>query len=160
MPMTSTLLHEEKVKPIIEADKLKTLSLVPESLNKGWKTWSTEAAESQLLRADKENRKAQGQGFFKITEVDISTVQEDLARDLYELAVSHREEVPRVMDEFDAHDIDTAAKQDNYERNRRQQTTELRSSFVPQPPPQSTNAEYEVNSIDDNDKDPEQEAEP
>ena len=31
---------------------------------------------------------------------------------------------------------------------------------MPQPPPQSTNAEYEVNSIDDNDKDPEQEAEP
>ena len=47
----------------------------------------------------------------------ISTIQDDLARDLYELAASHREEIPRLMEELDAHDIDTSVKLDNYERN-------------------------------------------
>ena len=49
---------QEKVQTIIRRHQLNTLKLVDESLGKGWKTWSAQAAELQLLRADRENRKA------------------------------------------------------------------------------------------------------
>ena len=78
------------------------MQLVADSLDKGWKTWSAQATEWQLLRADRENKKAQGHEFFKMTEEAIFTVQE---------------EITWLMDEFDAHDIDTSVKLDKYERN-------------------------------------------
>ena len=52
-----------------------------------------QAAKLQLRRAERDNRKAQGQGFFKMTEEAISTVQEDIAKDLYEMAACYQEVV-------------------------------------------------------------------
>ena len=88
-------LDKDKVRQILKAHKLKTLKLVTNTLDNGWKTWSTQAAELQLLHADRDNRNKYGQGFFKMSEEAITAVQEDLARDLYELAASHREEITR-----------------------------------------------------------------
>ena len=65
---------EDKIPAILRRHKLNTLKMVSESMEKGWKTWSAQAVELQLLRADKENWKAQGQGFFKMTEEAISTI--------------------------------------------------------------------------------------
>ena len=56
---------QDKVQTIIRRHRLNTLKLVNESLEKGWQTWSAQAAELQLLRADRENRKVQGKGFLK-----------------------------------------------------------------------------------------------
>ena len=94
-----------------------------------------------------------------MSEEAIIAVQEDLAHDLYELAASHREEITRLMEEFDAHDIDTSVKLDGYERDRRQQMTELRPPPTSQPPPPD-NEDNEGNRADDNNNDDEQEAEP
>ena len=84
-----------------------------------------------------------------MTEEDISIVQEDLARDLYEMATSHREEITRVMEEFDAHDIDTSVKLDGYERKRWQLTAELGAprALVAQPP-QTNDTDNNVNVTD------------
>ena len=98
---------EDKIRAILRRHKINTLKMVTESMEKGWKTWSAQAAELQLLRADRENRKAQGHGFFKMTEEAISTIQEDIAKDLSEIAACHQEEVNRLMQEFDKHDIDS-----------------------------------------------------
>ena len=79
--------------------RLNTLEIVTDSLDKGLKTWSTQAVELQLLRADRENQKAQGTGFFKMAEEPISTVREDIARDLddMDMAACHCEEVSRLV---------------------------------------------------------------
>ena len=68
---------------------MNTLKLVSDSLVKGWQTWSKKAAELHLLRADRDNQKIQGIGFFKFTEEAISLVQEEIARDLYDMTTSH-----------------------------------------------------------------------
>ena len=61
------------------------------------------------------------------------------------------------MEEFDAHDIDTSIKLDNYERKQQEQTAELRASTAqPQPPPQTNNANEGENNADENDNDYEQ----
>ena len=88
---------EDQIRAILRRQKINTLKMVTESMEKGWKTWSAQAAELQLLRADRENRKAQGQGFFKMTEEAISTIQEHIAKDLLEIAACHKEEVSRLM---------------------------------------------------------------
>ena len=48
---------QDRVQAIIRRHQLNTLKLVSESLEKGWQTWSAQATELQLLRADGENRK-------------------------------------------------------------------------------------------------------
>ena len=58
-----------------------------------------------------------------MSEEAIIVVQDDLAHDLNELAASHREEITRLMQEFEAHDIDTSVKLDAYELDQRKQTT-------------------------------------
>ena len=98
---------EEKIRAILNRHKLNTLKLVSDSLNRGWKTRSAQSTNLQILRADRDNSKSQGPGFFKMTEA-ISTVQEDITRDLYDMAASHREEIIRLMHEFDKHEIDTS----------------------------------------------------
>ena len=62
-------------------------------MDKGWQTWSTRAAELLLLCVDRQNRKAQVQGFFKMTDEAATVIQEDISKDLYEMAACHKEEV-------------------------------------------------------------------
>ena len=63
--------------------------MITDSLENGWKTWSNQVSELQLLRADHENKKKQGEGFFKLDEASITTVWEELANDIYELTTHH-----------------------------------------------------------------------
>ena len=92
--------------------------MVLESLDKGWKAWSAKVAELQLLRADHENRKKQGWGFFKMDKAEITTVQEELAKDLYGLSTSHMEQIAKLMEDYDDHHMATAMWLDAYERER------------------------------------------
>ena len=118
-------MDEEKIRAILRHPKLNTLKMVTESTEKGWKTQSTEATELQLLRAKRDNRKAHGQGFFKMMEKEISTIQEDIAKDLYDIATCHQEDVNRLMQEFDKHEIDTVVQFEAYEAERQSQTPGL-----------------------------------
>ena len=116
---------EDKIPAILRRHKLNTLKMVSESMEKGWKTLSAQAAELQLLWADRDNRKAQGQGFFKMTEEAISTIQEDIPKDLSDIATCHQEEVNLLMLEFDKHGIDTTVQFEAYEAERQRQTPGL-----------------------------------
>ena len=64
----------------------------------------------------------------------ISIVQEDIARDLYDRVASHQEEITRLIQEFDKHEIDTSVHLDAYEQTRRSQTPKLGATIYPQPP--------------------------
>ena len=60
-----------------------------------------------------------------MTEEAISTIQEDIARDFSEIAACHQEEVNRLMQEFDKHDIETTVQFEAYEAERQRQTPGL-----------------------------------
>ena len=72
-------LGEEKINAILKRHRIYTLKLVFDSLDKG-KTWSAQAVELQLLRADRDNRKTQGQGFFKMTRGNVDCTRRDCSR--------------------------------------------------------------------------------
>ena len=99
--------------------------MVIDSLDKGWKTWLTQAAELQPLQADHENWKKHGQGFFKMDEASITVTWEELETDIYELTTRHKEEIHKMLEEFDDQQIATLVELDAYEKECRQQAGEL-----------------------------------
>ena len=70
---------KEKVQAILMWHKEQPRLMVSKSLDKGWKTWSTQATELQILRADYKNRK-EGWGFFKMDDNNIQLLREDLTK--------------------------------------------------------------------------------
>ena len=88
---------KERVQTIVRHHRINTLKLIDESLEKGWKLWSAQAAELQLLRADRDNRKAHGPSFFKMSQDELDTVHEEIAKDIYEIAAFYKEEINRIM---------------------------------------------------------------
>ena len=131
--------------------RLNTLKLVNESLDKRWQTWSTQAAKLQLLLVDKENRKVQGKGFLKMSEEAMSTVQEDIAKDLYDMAAYFREEVNRIMQEFHKHDVNTSVQLANIEAERVSKTHGLRAPESAESRPSTKEAHQETEKDEDND---------
>jgi hypothetical protein len=57
-----------------------------------------QAAELQVLRADKANRDLQGPGFWKLDQENCEAVQKNLTTDLLRLALSHREEITKLLE--------------------------------------------------------------
>ena len=122
--------------------------MIDESLEKGWKLWSALTAELQLLRADRNNRQVQGPGFFKMAQKDIDTIHEDIIKDMDEIAAFYREEIQRIMQEFDKHDIGTSVQLDKIEAERTSKTPGLQAPDTVQPD-QPTESEQSKPAPDD-----------
>ena len=69
-------------------------------MDKGWTAWAAQAAELHTYRADFENRKKEGRGFYKLSDDSIAVVCEDLSNDFQELAEQHSEELSQILDDF------------------------------------------------------------
>ena len=95
--------------------------MITESLENGWKTCSNQAAELQLLRAYHENKKKKGHRFLKMDEASITTVQDELAKDIYELTTHHEDEINKMLKEFDDQQITIALELDAYGKERSRQ---------------------------------------
>ena len=73
---------------------------IDETLDAGWKAWSAQAAELQVLRADAENRQKEGKGFLKMDKNNIALVREDLEEDFRALADGHTKAITALLEEF------------------------------------------------------------
>ena len=68
---------------------------------------------------------------------------------MYELAAIYWEEISQLMEEFDAHVIDTSVQLDGYECKRRQPTAELGvPGALPTQPPQLNDVDNDTNFTD------------
>ena len=139
---------KDKVQAIVGRHRSQTKKMIDESLEKGWKLWSAQAAELQLLRADRNNRQVQGPGFFKMAQKDIDTIHEDIIKDMDEIAAFYREEIQRIMQEFDKHDIGTSVQLDKIEAERTSKTPGLQAPEIIQPE-QPTESEHSKPAPDD-----------
>ena len=89
-----------------------------------------------------------------MTENAISTIQEDIAKDLSDIAACHQEEINRLMQEFDKHDIETTVQFDDYEAERQRQTPGLGAPDIATTSRPSKESEKQREGSDD-DKEPE-----
>ena len=73
---------------------------IDETREAGWKKWSAQAAELQVLRTDAQNRQKDGKGFLKMDKTNISIVREDLEEDFRALADGHTRAIIALLEEF------------------------------------------------------------
>ena len=92
--------HEDRTNALV----MKQLQLlnrkIDETLDAGWKAWSAQAAELQVLRADAENRQKEGKGFLKMDKNNIALVREDLEEDFCALIDGHTRAITGLLEEF------------------------------------------------------------
>jgi hypothetical protein len=62
-------------------------------------SWAEQAAELQVLRANKANRDLRGPRFWKLDKANCEAVQKNLTTDLLRLALSHREAITKLLEE-------------------------------------------------------------
>jgi hypothetical protein len=60
--------------------------------------WSEQAAELQVLRAQKANRKLRGPGFWKLDKANCEAVEKNLTTDFIRIALTHREEITKLLE--------------------------------------------------------------
>ena len=89
-----------------------------------------------------------------MTKEAISTIQEDIAKDLSDIATCHQEEVNRLMQEFDKHDIDTVVHFEAYEAERQRQTLGLSAAETAITSQPSTKHAQQMEESDDDEHEP------
>ena len=89
-----------QIKEIVTNHQLKVNRKLKEALTRGWIEWSTQAVELQIFRADTENQKKEGHGFYKIDENNVQILREDLNKEFQALARTHTTVIGNLLQEF------------------------------------------------------------
>ena len=92
--------REDRINTLVMKQCQKLNRKIDETLDAGWKKWSAQATELQVLRADTENRQKEGKGFFKMDKTSIGMIREDLEEDFYALADGHTKAISVLLEEF------------------------------------------------------------
>ena len=90
-----------RIRDIILTWRNRTKRLVEESSVQWWTKWAKQAAELQVLRADEENRRKEGDYFYKMDAESIVTIREELSNDLLSLAGEQLAAVRRLVEQLD-----------------------------------------------------------
>jgi uncharacterized protein YukE len=86
------------LKRILERFREQTRVAIEKATTSTLQSWAEQAAELQVLRADKANRDRRGPGFWKLDKANCEAVQKNLTTDFLRLAESHRVEIARLLD--------------------------------------------------------------
>ena len=70
------------------------------TLDNGWAAWAPQVAELHTYRADGENRRKEGRGFFKLNDKSVATIRVELAHNYQALENQHSEELAKLLEEF------------------------------------------------------------
>ena len=66
-----------------------------------WTKWAKQAAKLQFLRVDEENRRKEGDDFYKMDMASIVTIREELSDDFLSLAGEQLAAVRRLVEQLD-----------------------------------------------------------
>ena len=78
-----------RIKYIVDTHKKWLDQNVSNTLMKGWRNWSAHAAELQTYRADQENHRNKGEGFYKVEYKSMHVIRDELTEDFYSLTQIH-----------------------------------------------------------------------
>jgi hypothetical protein len=139
-------LVQANLKRIVERFREQTKVAIQAATATALQSWAEQAAELQVLRADKANRDLRGPGFWKLDQANCEAVQKNLTTDLLRLALSHREEITKLL-EFQDTLVDRMRK-------------EMETVAEPVKPAEPAAAVQGSKFEDDGDEETEQEQEP
>jgi chromosome segregation ATPase len=89
---------QANLKRIVERFRAQTTVAIQAATATALQSWAEQAVELQVLRADKANRDLRGPGFWKLDQAYCEAVQKNLTTDLLRLAVSHQEEITKLLE--------------------------------------------------------------
>ena len=93
-------MDDTKIKTLIHKYRQQFTTKIKETLDHVWQEWSAQAADLHILRADAENRRKEGRGFYKMDDTSIQTLREDLTEEYHTLATSHTAAIEQLLEEF------------------------------------------------------------
>jgi hypothetical protein len=96
-----TELVQAHLKQIVEKFREQTNAAIQVATATKLQEWSEQAAESQVLRADKANRDLREPDFWKQAQAICEAVQKNLTKDFLRLALTHGEKVMKLLGEHD-----------------------------------------------------------
>ena len=74
--------------------------MVEEVFGRAGEEWAAQGAELHILRADAENRRKEGRGFYKMDEDSIQNLRADLIEDYPTLVKSHNAAIEQLLEDF------------------------------------------------------------
>ena len=83
-----------------------------------------------MLRADAENRRKDGDDFYKLDAENIVAIREELSDDFLSLAGEQLAAVRRLVEQLDDDQLDTQLQFERYERERRRQEVARRTAAI------------------------------
>jgi hypothetical protein len=89
---------QANLKRILERFREQTRVAIEKATTSTLQSWAVQAAELQVLQADKANRDRRGPGFWKLDKANYEAVQKNLTTDFLRLAESHRAEISKWLD--------------------------------------------------------------
>ena len=93
-------MDETRIRILIEKQRQHLTRKVEETLSRAGEEWAAQAAELHILRADAENRRKEGRGFYKMDEASIQNLRADLTEDYHSLAKSHTAAIEQMLEDF------------------------------------------------------------
>ena len=90
----------DRIRTLLQANREWFTTQVKLAFYKGWAAWVTQAVELHTYRADWENGRKEGKGFYKLSKERIATVQEDLPQNYQTLTNPHSEEFTQLLKDF------------------------------------------------------------
>jgi hypothetical protein len=92
-------LAQANLKRILEKFREKMNAEIQVTTATTLQSWFKQAAELQVLRAEKANRELRGPGFWKLDQADCIAVQKNLTTDFMRIALTHREEITKLLEQ-------------------------------------------------------------
>jgi hypothetical protein len=92
---------QANLKRIVEKFREQTNVAIQVATTTALQGWAEQAAELQVLRADKANRDLRGPGFWKLDQANCEAVQQNLTTDFLRLGLTHREEITKLLSAHD-----------------------------------------------------------
>ena len=91
---------EARIKALVFKHHVQLNQKVEETLARGWNEWSVQATELQVFRANVENRRKEGRGFYKMDENNIQILYKDLTEEFHALAKTQTTSIRHLLEEF------------------------------------------------------------
>ena len=111
-------MDETRIRILIEKHRQHLTKKVEEALGRAGEEWAAQAAELHILRADAENRRKEGRGFYKMDEASIQNLRADLTEDYHTLVKSHTAAIEQLLEDFNDDQMMFRLEAEAYEQER------------------------------------------
>ena len=111
-------MDETRIRVLIEKHRQHLTKKVEEAVGRAGEEWAAQAAELHILRADAENRRKEGRGFYKMDEASIQNLRADLTEDYHSLVKSHTAAIEQLLEDFNDDQMMFRLEAESYEQER------------------------------------------